>query len=175
MGRFKKGDKVVLSEKFFQEWPPITDKTPWVNKLKTKNIEAGYLIITDVVNDGTYRYRNDYDDIDIYLYDEWLEPYEITPVEVPRYFNLFVLEDKPFKGRRLAEAPTDADIQSGDIVEVEGESILFQVVVKCGIDRESDYYKCIKSLERCKEFAKITRYYKMHEVREVQDGEVQGR
>jgi len=174
MGKFKVGDKVTLSEKFFEECPS-TEMTPWVDKLKAKVEEAGYLIITDVVRDDTYRYRNEYADIDAYLCEEWIEPYEITPVEVPRFFTLLVLEDTPFRGRRLAEAPTDADIQSGDIVEVEGESILFQVVVKCGIDRESDYYKCIKSLERCKEFEKITRYYKMHEVREVQDGEVQDR
>lgn len=164
MGRFKVGDKVTLSDGFYVVCPK---EASWVDKLKAKVEECGYILITDVLKDGTYRYRNEAEDIDVYLSENWLEPCEITVVEVPRYFNLFVVEDKPFKGRRLAEAPTDADIQSGDIVEVEGESILFQVVVKCGIDRESDYYKCIKSLERCKEFEKITRYYKMHEVREV--------
>lgn len=74
MARFKKGDKVVLSEKFYLDCPS-TEMTLWVDKLKVKNREAGYLIITDVVRDDTYRYRNDYEGIDAYLSDDWLEPY----------------------------------------------------------------------------------------------------
>ena len=175
MGRFKVGDKVTLSEGFYLDCPP-TEETSWVDKLKAKVEEGGYITITDVLKDGTYCYKNEAEDIDVYLNEEWLEPYEITVVKVPRFFTLLVLEDTPFRGRMLAEAPAGADIQSGDIVQCGGNgSTLFQVVAKCGLDRESDYCRCLLDLERRRGFEKITRYFKVHEIKGAENGEIQSR
>lgn len=177
MTRFKKGDKVVLSDRFYDRVQPnpAEEELWWVRVFEKKVLKDGYVVLSDIRDDRDGVYFFSADGVEVILFDDWLEPYGAAPVEVPRLFTLLVLEDTPFKGRMLAEAPADADIQSGDIVEVEGESILFHVVDKCGLDRESDYCRCLLDLERRRGFEKITRYYKVCEVKEAGNGEVQSR
>jgi len=178
MTRFKKGDKVVLSDRFYDEAQlNAEEKKPWwLEVFDKKVLEDGYVVLSGIRDDREGVYFFSADGVDVVLFDDWLEPYGAVPAEVPRLFTLLVLEDTPFKGRMLAEAPVDADIQSGDIVEIGRKgSTLLQVVSKCGLDRESDYYRCLLDLERRRGFEKITRYYKVCEVKESENGEVQSR
>jgi len=180
MTRFKKGDKVVMSDRFYDglQLDPDRKKPQWLEIFEKKVLEDGYVVLSGIRDDreGVYFFSDDGVEVEMVLFDDWLEPYEITTVEFSRYFNLFVVTSLSINARMLAEAPIGPDIQPGDLVEIgEGRGNMYKVELKCGMDRESDYYKCVKSLERCKEFEKITRYYKMHEVREVQDGKVQDR
>lgn len=70
MARFKVGDKVTLSEKFYKDYPSLEKDNQWVKRLRRKVEKDGYITIAEVFDFG---YRNE--ELDVYLPENWLEPY----------------------------------------------------------------------------------------------------
>ena len=52
MARFKVGDKVTLSERFYKDYPSLEKDNQWVRRLRRKIEKHRYITIAEVFDSG---------------------------------------------------------------------------------------------------------------------------
>ena len=85
MGRFKVGDKVVLSKLMLEK----CEVSEWLERVKDKVEDDGYLVISQIYGTGTYIAEGL---PSVVFIDEWLEPYSEN---IPKVLSTSIYDCNP--------------------------------------------------------------------------------